>query len=465
MQVDDSTVSYEADELEQAAGPARAPRLVVALSCERPLVPGSRISLGSAHEVFLGRGPRRDLTRAAGRLDVMLDDDALSRQHAVLRRVPGAWELQDLDSKNGTMVGGDYYKRTTLTDGDVIEIGTTVLVFRDACACKDDAPELADRDLDLEGDSRLPPVFRTLEVDLERRLADVALIAPSLLAVLVRGETGTGKELVARAVHELSARRGPFVAINCGALPRALVESELFGYRRGAFSDARDDREGLVRRAHGGTLFLDEVAELPPESQAALLRVLQEGEVRPLGAAEAVAVDVRVVAATHQDIHARVAEGRFREDLYSRLIGYQLSLPALRARREDLGVLVAAILSKIGRDAEQVTLQRQAARALFNYSYPLNIRELEQAIRAAVVFAGGRQIRFEHLPAAMRRHPPSTAAPPLRPEDHALRAHLHEILRETHGNVAAAARAMNKAPIQIRRWCRRFAMDLAGYRL
>ncbi|HKE13645.1 MAG TPA: FHA domain-containing protein, partial [Kofleriaceae bacterium] len=172
MSAEQSTVSFEEGGLEQAAGSVGAPRLVVALSWERPLVPGWRISLGSAGEVFLGRGTRRELRRSPGRLDVMLDDDALSRQHAVLRRVSGGWELEDLGSKNGTMVGGDYYMRTTLADGDVVEIGTTVLVFRDTCPCKDDAPELADRDLELEGDSRLPGVFRTLDVDLERRLAD-----------------------------------------------------------------------------------------------------------------------------------------------------------------------------------------------------------------------------------------------------------------------------------------------------
>jgi DNA-binding NtrC family response regulator len=314
----------------------------------------------------------------------------------------------------------------------------------------------------MEGESA-PPVFRTMTLDLERRFADLARIAPSELPVMVLGETGTGKELIARAVHDLSGRTGPFVPINCGALPRTLVESELFGYRRGAFSDAREDRHGLVRRAHGGTLFLDEIAELPAESQVALLRVLQEREVRPLGASEPFLVDVRVVAATHQDIPQRIEAGQFRQDLYARLAGFQLVLPPLRERREDIGILVAAILRRMGGDAEHVTFHRLAARALFSYSYPLNVRELEQALRAAVVFSRGQEIRAEHLPEAIQGSRPPTALA-LRPEDQAMRERLLEILRETRGNVAAAARKLNKAPIQIRRWCRRLAIDLAAFR-
>jgi transcriptional regulator with PAS, ATPase and Fis domain len=302
-----------------------------------------------------------------------------------------------------------------------------------------------------------------VSIELERRCGNLARIAASTVPVLVRGETGTGKELVARAVHERSGRRGAFVAINCGALPRSLVESELFGYKRGAFSGAKDDRDGLVRRADHGTLFLDEIAELPEESQVALLRVLQEGEVRPIGAGEVVPVDVRVVAATHQDLAHRIADGRFRQDLYARLAGFEVALVPLRDRREDIGSLVAALLPRITEDASGVTVHRQAARALLGYGYPLNVRELEQALRAAVVLAGGGEIRIEHLPEAMRGVT-APAATVLRPEDRALRERLIEVLREARGNVAAAGRQMNKAPIQIRRWCRRFGIELGGFR-
>jgi transcriptional regulator with GAF, ATPase, and Fis domain len=408
--------------------------------------------------VAIGRGAERRVARAGRRVELTLADHELSRRHLRLRRLAAGWELTDLGSKNGTMVGGKPTTSTTLADGDVIEVGATLLVFReDGGACG--RIDLRDRDL---ADVAIPLALRTLALDLERQLADLARIATSTVPVLVHGETGTGKELVARAVHELSGRRGGFVAINCGALPRTLIESELFGYRRGAFSGAADDRDGLVRRAHGGTLFLDEIAELPAESQVALLRVLQEGEVRPIGAGEVVPVDVRVIAATHQDLAARIAEGRFRQDLHARLSGFLVALPPLRERPEDIGSLIAAILPRLD-GGTQVRFHRQAARALLGYGYPLNVRELEQALRAAAVLADDREIRLEHLPAAIRGHVAQPTAQ-LRPEDRALRERLIEVLRDTHGNVTAAGRALDKAPIQIRRWCRRFGLDLAGFR-
>jgi MoxR-like ATPase len=459
---DDTTHTQELDLENLDSRPHEAPRLIVAFSWEKPLVPGLRISLDATKEVHLGRGTRRDVRRCGALIDLRLDDDPLSRRHAALRRVPGGWELEDLGSKNGTRVGGDRLVRTILVDGDVIEAGSTMFVFRERTG-DDDTVHDAGRYRDLPSDPIAPGVLRTLAFDLENRLADMAQLAPSRLPILVRGETGTGKELVARAIHDLSGRRGPFVAVNCGALPRNLIESELFGYRRGAFSDAREDREGLVRRAHGGTLFLDEVAELPTESQVALLRVLQENEVRPLGAADPVAVDIRVVAATHQDIHLRIADGRFRQDLYARLAGFELTLPPLRDRREDLGLLVPAILRKLGQDAERVTLHPHAARALFTYAYPLNVRELEQALRAAVMLARGGQIRAEDLPRSMRVSRPAGALN-LSPEGHLLRERLHKVLSETRGNVAAAGRAFNRSPVQIRRWCQRFAISLDTFR-
>jgi hypothetical protein len=444
-----------------AAGAARegahdAPRLVVVLECRRPAGAGLRVSLGALDELRIGRGTERRLVRTGRRADLTIPDHELSRHHVALRRHAAGWELTDLGSKNGTAVNGEPTAGTMLADGDVLEVGATLLMFRE-----DGGPDPGDRDLADAGAT--PLAFRTLALDVERRVADLAKVADSTVPVLVCGETGTGKELVASALHELSGRRGDFVAINCGALPKLLVESELFGYRRGAFSGARDDRDGLVRRAHGGTLFLDEIAELPAESQVALLRVLQEGEVRPVGAGDVIPVDVRVIAATHQDIEARIAEGRFRQDLYARLAGFVVTLPPLRERAEDIGSVIAALLPRLGDDKAKVTLHRKAARALLGYGYPLNVRELEQALRAAAVLAEGREIRLEHLPEVIRGHG-SRFAPPSRPEDRALRERLIEVLRESGGNVSAAARAMDKAPIQIRRWCRRFAIDLASFR-
>jgi transcriptional regulator with GAF, ATPase, and Fis domain len=253
------------------------------------------------------------------------------------------------------------------------------------------------------------------------------------------------------------------VPVNCGALPRTLVESELFGYRRGAFSGAMDDRRGLARKADGGTLFLDEVAELPEESQVALLRLLQDGEVRPIGSSELVKVNVRVIAATHQDLAARIAEGRFRRDLYARLCGYEMVLPPLRERPEDIGSLIATLLRRLGVADPGFSVHPRAAFALFVYPYPMNVRELEQALGAAVALATDSEIGLRHLPQTIRTNAQS-ARKQLRPEEAALRAKLIELLRDNDGNISATARALDRAPVQIRRWCRRLGIQLAEFR-
>ena len=447
---DDGDAAHDGADLE-------LPRLVVAIETRRLLAPALRVALAGMSEIVVGRGAARAIAREGRRATLTLPDHEASRRHACLRRELGGWEIADLGSKNGTLVNGVPITASTLGDGDVVEVGGAMLVFREEGA-RGDGP-----DRDLAALDALPVAFRTVNLDLEQTFSDLAKIAAAPVPVLIRGETGTGKELVARAVHERSGRRGEFVAINCGALPKTLIESELFGYRRGAFSGAKDDRDGLVRRADGGTLFLDEIAELPAESQVALLRVLQEGEVRPVGAGEVQRVDVRVVAATHQDLATRIADGRFRQDLYARLAGFELALPPLRERREDLGTLIAALLPRVASDPARVSLHRGAARALLRYPWPNNIRELEQALRAAVVLADGGEIRLEHLPEGIRTHVPSAGAA-LKPEDRALKERLVEVLREAGGNVTQAGRVMGKAPIQIRRWCRRLGVDLAGFR-
>ncbi|HEV7555993.1 MAG TPA: sigma 54-interacting transcriptional regulator [Kofleriaceae bacterium] len=436
---------FDATELE-------APRLIVALECRRPTVAALRLSMANVDEVVIGRGDQRMWARTGRRLELQVPDFEISRQHVRLNRAEGGWELSDLGSKNGTAVNGDPITKASLVDGDLIEMGSVMLLYRDETTRSADTG-----DLDLSGSSD-QPLFRTASVEVERRLRDVAKIAPSLVPALIRGETGTGKELTARAMHALSGRRGPFVPVNCGSLPRSLIESELFGSKRGAFSGSQTDREGLVRHADNGTLFLDEIAELPEESQVALLRVLQEGEVRPVGSTELIRVDVRIVAATHQDLESRIADGRFRQDLYARLIGYVVTLLPLRERREDIGTFIATFLDPTAK----VTLQRQAARALFLYPYPLNIRELEQALRTACTLTDDGEIRIEHLPEAIRNYRRPTGD--LRPEDQAARARLVELLREHRGNVSAVGRAMGKAPIQIRRWCKRFEIKIASFR-
>ena len=458
MDPDSTTTVSRADELaSEAEQDTDAARLVLAFECRRPFAMPVRLMLDAVDAVHLGRGGNRAWKRHGKRVDIQVSDHEISRQHIRLCRQPdGGWDLTDLESKNGTFVNGAPVRTTSLFDGDLIEIGGALLVYRD-----DARGSRMAADVDITASTSIPPEFRTVSLDVEQRMADLMKIAPSTVPVLIRGETGTGKELTAQAVHRVSRRRGAFVPVNCGALPRTLIESELFGSKRGAFSGARDDREGLVRRADGGTIFLDEIAELPEESQVALLRVLQEGEVRPIGASETIKVDVRVVAATHQDLEARIAAGRFRQDLYARLVGFVTTLPPLRSRREDIGMLIAAILGRFVAEPSFVSVHRQAARALLMYPYPLNVRELEQALRAAVALSDGSEIRVEHLPETIRSYRPVTG---LHPEDEALKQRLLELLREHRGNVSAAGRALHKAPVQVRRWCRRFAIDLSVFR-
>ncbi|HEX4417788.1 MAG TPA: sigma 54-interacting transcriptional regulator [Kofleriaceae bacterium] len=452
------TVSRTGAAASDAATDDGAPRLIVICECGRLTTPALRVALADIHEITLGRDSRRRVVRQGKTAALSVPDHEISRKHLVVRRQPAGWEVADLASKNGILVNGEPTAITTLTDGDLIEAGGTVLMFRE-----DGGAPNADADRDLAGETTTPIAFRTVSAELEHRVNQLSKIAIAGVSVLIRGETGTGKELVAHAIHDVSGRRGPFVPINCGALPRNLIESELFGHRRGAFSGASEEREGLVRRANGGTLFLDEIAELPEESQVALLRVLQEGEVRPIGASDVVKVDIRIIAATHQDIPARIADGRFRQDLYARLAGFEMVLPALRERREDLGTLIAAILPRLRSDPERISLHRSAARALLRYPWPLNIRELEQALRAAVALADTGEIRLEHLSEAIRTYTPPTVAS-MRPEDRVLRERVVELLREHAGNVTAVGRAMGKAPIQIRRWCRRMQIELSQFR-
>jgi len=235
-----------------------------------------------------------------------------------------------------------------------------------------------------------------------RRVLDVVeRVAATRSTVLITGESGTGKERVARALHQRSDRAAhPFLVVNCGALPENLMESELFGHERGAFTGAQSKRHGLFRDAHGGTVLLDEIGELPQSLQVKLLRTLQERTVRPVGASEEVPVDVRVLAATNRDVEADVAAGRFRQDLYYRLNVIRLTLPPLRERREDIPLLAERFLSRFSREMgkEVAGFTPDALRAIERHAYPGNVRELENVIERAVALAGARVIGTGDLP-------------------------------------------------------------------
>jgi two-component system response regulator PilR (NtrC family) len=226
-------------------------------------------------------------------------------------------------------------------------------------------------------------------------------VARSMAPALVQGESGTGKELVARAIHDVSARASqPFIAVNCGAIPEHLLEAEFFGYRKGAFTGANEDREGFVQAAQGGTLFLDEIGDLPLAMQSKLLRVIQERSVRPVGAVVETPINVRIVSATHKDLGAEVQAGRFRQDLFYRLNVIQIRVPPLRERLEDLGPICAAVLERIARDAGQwppPSLTREAFEELGHLSFQGNVRELENLLHRAVAMSGGEAITREDL--------------------------------------------------------------------
>ena len=232
----------------------------------------------------------------------------------------------------------------------------------------------------------------------------VSKVARTDSTVLLIGESGTGKELIARSLHLQSRRAsGPFIPVNVGALPETLVESELFGYARGAFTGAAADRPGLIEAADGGTLFLDEIGDMPLSSQVKLLRTLESNEVRRLGETTTRLVDVRVIAATHRDLQRMAAEGRFREDLYYRLNVVQIDLPALRERREDIGLLASYFLDRIAqREGRNLRFSPAAAALLEHYDYPGNVRELENAIEHAFAVAEGDTVMPDDLPAAIR---------------------------------------------------------------
>ena len=275
--------------------------------------------------------------------------------------------------------------------------------------------------------------------------------AASRSHVLLLGESGTGKELVARMIHEESARKDkPFVPVNCSAIPEALLESHLFGHRRGAFTDAREDRSGLFQEAAGGTIFLDEIGDMPLALQVKILRVLQEGEIHPLGAPMPIPVDVRVIAATHRDLEARVASGEFRQDLFYRLHVLVIRIPALRERPDDILPLAAHFLAKHGERHGRpgCTLAPEALHLLVRHGWPGNVRELENTIERCIVLGRREEISAEDLPESI-----GPRGTPLQetnlPESYARRSmaevereHILRVLNATDGNKAAAARML-----------------------
>jgi two-component system response regulator HydG len=293
-------------------------------------------------------------------------------------------------------------------------------------------------------------------------------VAPTESTVLILGESGTGKEVVARFIHELSERtEGPFFSINCGALPESLLESELFGHMKGAFTGAVRDKQGLFAAARGGTFFLDEIAEMTPSTQVKLLRVLQEREALPVGGTEPVPVDVRVIAATNRDLDDEMRRGTFRQDLYYRLNVISLHLPPLRARREDIPVLAEGLLQRMAEDRMQPVkhLADDALQAIMAYDWPGNVRELENALEHAALLAADSNITAGHLPerATARKAQPLVAdRPPDNPTLEAVeRAYILWVLNAEGGNKTRAAEVLGIDPSTLYRKLARYESESA----
>jgi DNA-binding NtrC family response regulator len=358
-----ATVYTEA--LGQSSGPLRCQLVVV----EGPdMGRAARLDVGSV--LLVGTEPSCGL---------VLSDERVSRKHlSVLARPDGRFDMQDLDSRNGTLYEGSLLHTSTVSPGATLKLGRSFLRIQPRPEALDLPPSRSQRFGDLVGVSlAMREVFAVLE-----------LAAQADVTVLLEGETGTGKELAARALHEASPRqKGPFVAVDCGALPETLLESELFGHTRGAFTGANQARAGAFVRAHGGTLFLDELGGISQAAQARLLRVLEERKIKPVGADQERPVDVRVIAASRHDLSARVAEGAFRPDLLYRLAVVRVSLPSLRQRREDIGPIATALLRRRG--LEPGPIAGPNADRLLAHNWPGNVRELRNVIDRAVALSPG----------------------------------------------------------------------------
>jgi transcriptional regulator with PAS, ATPase and Fis domain len=307
-------------------------------------------------------------------------------------------------------------------------------------------------DEDLESDQVYYGSIIGVSEPIRRVIRLIGKIAATESTVLITGESGTGKELIANAIHFQSPRsRGPLVAVNSGAIPHELFESELFGHVRGAFTGANDDKKGLFEHADRGTVFLDEVGELPVPVQVKLLRVLQDGEIRRVGSARPIRVDVRVIAATNRDLKRAMEHGEFREDLFYRLNVLRLEIPPLRDRRDDIPVLARYFLAHFSerhrKDVHGFTARAQIV--LLNYDYPGNVRELQNAIERGVVLADGPEITEHDLPPEMleRQVPRLTHAPDgYYPDDLSLRQveerHIRRVVQRLGGNTTRAAQAL-----------------------
>jgi transcriptional regulator with PAS, ATPase and Fis domain len=397
----------------------------------------------------IGRDPSNDL---------QLDSPGISRQHAELERRGHALVIRDLGSRNGVYCNGVHVDAAPIGPATVMRLGDSVGVICAMDPARSGIWEIATN------------LWGSLRLESAARLALRAARSP--LNILILGETGTGKELFAKAMHTWSGRPGELVPVNCAAIADSLMEAELFGHERGAFTGAARARLGHVREASRGLLFLDEIADLSLRAQAALLRVLQEREVTPVGSSERVPVDLRVVSATHKDLRKLMKAGLFREDLYARLEGVPMTLPPLRARREDIVDLFVYFAERIA-DAPCPPFTARFAERLACHDWPQNVRELRHlAERLIVVHGTAAQWRCRHLASAHpdlksdsvppTEHSPST--PARTPPGQIDRCMVEHALVAAAGNVAAAARSLRISKTTLYKLIEAHGLDLGTLR-
>ena len=390
------------------------------------------VRLDAGRELVLGSGPAADLR---------LPDPAVSARHCAVRLGEAGVEVSDLGSKNGVRLGGARLASLLLCgEGTSFVIGQTSVTIR------------KQRDDDGEDDGPSIPtlVGRSLAMREVRR--EIARHARTRAAVLIQDESGSGKDVVAQALHALSGRTGAYVPLNAGAFPDSLADAELFGHRRGAYTGAVTGRAGAFELAHRGTLFLDEVGELSPAVQVKLLRVVEDGTVRPIGGSDSLRADVRLVAASWVRLDERVAEGTFRADLFHRLSTVTIELPPLRRRKSDIAALSRLLLARLREDVGEKQLTGAALARLLEYAWPGNVRELSAVLYRSAVAAPGAEIDSCHvgLPEDGRLGAQKPRAAPER---------ASELLGEHCGNVSAASRAAGVPRSTFRAWLARCEKD------
>jgi DNA-binding NtrC family response regulator len=393
---------------------------------------------------------------------VLAEDRSASRHHCEIQHTERGYLAIDLNSTNGTWLDGRRIERAYLTPGCLLRVGQSTVTFAPIDEVVPVEPDRAGELCGMVGQSaKMRHIFGLLKK-----------VAPMDVSVVIQGETGTGKELVARAIHELSGRRrGPLEVLDCGAIPPNLIESELFGHEKGAFTGAVASRPGAFERAHRGTIFLDELGELRADLQPKLLRVLENREVRRVGGNDVQAIDVRVIAATNRDLVKEVQAGAFREDLYFRLSVITVQLPPLRQRREDIPHLIRKALAdpEVLKRHGPKRLTAAAMATLLGYPWPGNIRELMNVVSHVLTFSDGEEIDAAHLPArvqGLRQEQPLAFNEHLSFKDAKEqlleafeREYLGQVLERCEGNLSRAARESGLHRKSVERLVKKYALD------